>query len=77
MGQNPQTGVQEDQWGCAIKWMPILLIENANQMRKTTASADKISNEVRGLRDNPIQIDMLRMVNSYQQQSEIEHKDGD
>lgn len=48
IGNNPQTGVQEDKWGCAIAWLPVLLIENAGQLRKTGASMDKVATEVRG-----------------------------
>lgn len=47
LGQNPQTGAQEDQWGCAVNFLPILLIENAQMTRHSTASADKIASEVR------------------------------
>lgn len=45
LGPNPQTGVSEDQWGCAVSWLPILLIENAGQVRKNTASTDKAATE--------------------------------
>ena len=47
LGMNPQTGVNEDQWGCAVSWLPLLLVENANMMRQATASTDKVANEVR------------------------------
>lgn len=46
LGQNPQTGAQQDDFGCAIKFLPILLVENASQVRKATASVDKVANEV-------------------------------
>jgi len=47
IGLNPQTGVQEDKWGCAVNFLPILLIENAQVSRQTTASTDKVASEVR------------------------------
>lgn len=48
IGKNPQTGAEQDDWGCAVKFLPILLIENANETRKNAASTDKVANEVRG-----------------------------
>lgn len=47
MGRNPQTGLDEDKWGCAVSWLPILLIENASTVRQASASTDKVANEVR------------------------------
>lgn len=48
IGRDPQTGAEKDDWGCSIKFLPILLIENANETRKGAASTDKVANEVRG-----------------------------
>jgi len=47
MGRNPQTGLEEDKWGCAISFLPILLIENASTVRQVAASTDKVATEVR------------------------------
>jgi hypothetical protein len=47
LGLNPQTGVQEDKWGCAVNFLPILLIETAGTVRKAQASTDKVATEVR------------------------------
>jgi len=46
VGQNPQTGAPQDEWKCAVSWMPLLLIENAGQTRKVIASSDKVATEV-------------------------------
>jgi hypothetical protein len=35
-GNNPQTGEKTTDWQCAIAWLPILLIENANTNRGQT-----------------------------------------
>jgi hypothetical protein len=35
-GTNPQTGDRVDERGCAMVWLPILLIENAQQARSTS-----------------------------------------
>lgn len=45
-GQNPQTGEMVNEWGCAIAWTPVLLIENSQQMRQAGAGIDKLTNEV-------------------------------
>jgi hypothetical protein len=46
MGKNPQTGQDLNQWGCAMEWLPVLLIENAQVERQTGASVDSFKNEM-------------------------------
>jgi hypothetical protein len=45
-GTNPQTGAEIDEWDCSIKWLPMLLIENANQMRQGAAATESFRNEM-------------------------------
>jgi len=45
-GHNPNTGAEMDEWGCAISWMPILLIENAQMSRQTGAAVESFRNEM-------------------------------
>lgn len=45
-GTNPNTGAEIDEWGCAITWLPVLLIENANQSRQTGAAVESLRNVV-------------------------------
>lgn len=45
-GKNPQTGQDIDEWGCAITWLPVLLIENSQQQRQTGAAVESFRNEV-------------------------------
>jgi len=45
-GINPNTGNPVDEWGCAITWMPTLLIENSQQQRSTSAAVESFRNEV-------------------------------
>lgn len=45
-GVNPQTGKDVDEWGCAITWLPMLLIENSQQQRHTGAAVESFRNEV-------------------------------
>ena len=48
-GKNPQTGAQTDELGCAITFIPLLLIENSQQQRQTGAAVESFRNEmVRG-----------------------------
>ena len=45
-GTNPNTGEQTDEQGCAMSWMPMLLIENSMQQRSTSAAVESFRNEM-------------------------------
>lgn len=45
-GHNPNTGKEIDEWGCAIAWMPVLMIENSQQQRQTGAAVESFRNEM-------------------------------
>lgn len=45
-GTNPNTGKEVDEWGCAIAWMPMLMIENSQQQRQTGAAVESFRNEM-------------------------------
>lgn len=45
-GTNPNTGEEVDEWGCAIAWMPMLMIENSQQQRQTGAAVESFRNEM-------------------------------
>ena len=45
-GQDPQTGKQMDHWDCAVRWLPVLITEQARQTRNVGASVDSMRNEV-------------------------------
>ena len=45
-GKDPNTGKQVDEYGCAVAWMPTLLIENAQQSRQAGAAVQSFRNEV-------------------------------
>jgi len=45
-GAHPQTGEDVDEWGCAVAWLPVLLIENAQQQRQTGAAVESFRNEM-------------------------------
>jgi hypothetical protein len=44
VGMNPQSGQPTDEWGCAVAWLPLLLVENAEMSRKVAASVDRNNN---------------------------------
>lgn len=44
-GKHPQTEEIIDQYGCAIGWLPILLIENAQTTRSASAAIESFRNE--------------------------------
>lgn len=46
LGKNPQGDGVVDKFGCAIEFLPILLVENAQMIRQTAASTDKVANQV-------------------------------
>jgi hypothetical protein len=45
-GTNPNTGETVDEHGCAIAWLPMLLVENSMQQRSTSAAVESFRNEM-------------------------------
>jgi hypothetical protein len=45
-GKNPNTGKDTEEWGCAMAWLPVLLVENAQQSRSTGAAVESFRNEM-------------------------------
>ena len=45
-GTNPNTGEPVDEWGCSMAWMPMLMIENSQQQRQTSAAVESFRNEM-------------------------------
>jgi len=45
-GTNPQTGEEQDEFGCAIAMLPLLSIENTQQTRQAGASIESFRNEM-------------------------------
>ena len=54
---DPQTGEPVDEWGCAVTWMPMLLIENSQQQRSTSAGVESFLVEM--VKANSTNIDVL------------------
>jgi|GEM_PF-639608 len=45
-GVDVNTGQEVDNWGCAIAWMPTLMINTANESRKGVAATESFRNEM-------------------------------
>lgn len=45
-GTNPNTGETIDEHGCAIAWLPVLLVENSRQQMSTSAAVESFRNEM-------------------------------
>lgn len=43
-GTNKNTGKEIDEYGCAVAWLPALLVENANESRHTVAAVESLRN---------------------------------
>jgi hypothetical protein len=52
-GTNPNTGKEVDEWGCAVTWLPILLVETAKEVRQGAAATESFRNEVVRAREAP------------------------
>jgi hypothetical protein len=65
-GTNPNTGAEIDEWGCAITWMPILMIENSQQQRQTGAAVESFRNEMVKSNSNSQQILLATISNTNQ-----------
>jgi len=46
IGTNPNTGETINKQGCAVEFLPMLLVENAQQARQAGASIDRFNNDM-------------------------------
>lgn len=46
VGKDPQTDELRDEWGCAMAWTPLLLIENSRQQLSTASAVESLRNNV-------------------------------
>jgi hypothetical protein len=45
-GTHPNTGEQIKDWGCAVTWLPVMLIENGRQQKSTASAIESFRNEM-------------------------------
>lgn len=55
-GKDPQSEKEIDEWGCAIAWLPVLLVENSQEARQAAAAIESFRNEMSRQND-----EMLRL----------------
>jgi hypothetical protein len=62
IGKDPQTGAEQNAWGCVDSFLPKLLLENAQQARQAGAAIESFRNEVVRERqmDNAVRDEVLR-----------------
>ena len=68
-GTNPQSGEEVDEWGCAVTWLPMLLIENSQQQRQTGAAVESARNE--SVRDNEENRRLIKQITTAMLQNPI------
>lgn len=73
-GMNPNTGKEVDEWGCAITWLPVLLIENSQQQRQTGAAVESFRNEMVRANESTAQL-LLETTSSTRTIKQIENHD--
>lgn len=54
-GRNVNTNVDIDNWGCAVGFLPMLLIENAAQTRGAAAATEDARNQIVKILENASQ----------------------
>lgn len=45
-GLDKNTGKEVDEWGCTLRWLPAMMIENARMQQETGAAVESFRNEV-------------------------------
>lgn len=51
LGTHPQSGHPVDQFDCSMRWLPILLVENARHSRGVQAAVESARNEITSRQD--------------------------
>ena len=45
-GTHPQTGKEIDEYDCAVRWLPVMVIETTQQTRQVGAAVESLRNHV-------------------------------
>lgn len=59
-GQNPQTGETKDEQGCAMGWLPVLLVENARVSNSTGAAIESFRDEM--VKSQAVSVPLMSML---------------
>jgi len=73
-GSNPNTGEEIDDYGCAIAWLPVMMIENSQQQRQTGAAVESFRNEMVKANDTSQQVLMATLQQARPELKVIEVK---
>ena len=66
VGSNPNTGEHIDEYDCAVKWLPLLMIENAQQTRQAGAAIESFRNEM--VKVNHEAMELQKLEQSYRKE---------
>ena len=58
-GKDPQTDQEIEDWGCAMAWMPIMMIENSQMQRQTGAAVESFRNEM--VKANESSLELIKL----------------
>lgn len=61
IGNHPQTGEPGVKWGCSMRLLPMLFIENSNQQRQTGAAVESLRNVVAAANNAALLADARRV----------------
>ena len=70
-GTNPTTGESMDEQGCAMSWLPILLVENSQQQRRTGAAVESFRNEMVKSNESTTGLLLNNMINGNKTTNEL------
>jgi len=76
-GRDPNNGTEIDHWGCAIAWMPTLLINTANETRQGAAATESFRNEMmkQGETTHKVMLLAAQITNGKRDRSLLEQKE--
>ena len=55
-GKNPQGQKEIEEWGCAVTFMPILMVANTNQNTRTQAAVESFRNKMVSQQEELLQL---------------------
>ena len=81
-GEHPQTGAAVDSWGCAISFLPLLMIENSGLQRETGAAVESFRNAVDEAGKDPMaairsMVHMGNLIREDRQRRSLAHHSAD
>jgi len=72
-GTHPNTGETLEDWGCAVTWIPVMLIENGRQQHSTASAVESFRNEM--VKSNQMSQDILMATIQHNPNPQIKYID--